>query len=106
LFAEGNYLPLASRGKKEGHVIAFARMLRERIAVIVTGRFFSRLGDLNHPPTGNEVWGDSSVALDFPGAAGLYRDALTGRLIHAGASLPLAEVFAHLPLALLERVKP
>jgi (1->4)-alpha-D-glucan 1-alpha-D-glucosylmutase len=83
--------------------------LKERIAVIVTGRFFTRLGDLNHPPAGSEVWGDSSVALDFPAAAGLYQDVFTGRLIRvkrkgAGVDLPLAQVFAHLPVALLERV--
>jgi (1->4)-alpha-D-glucan 1-alpha-D-glucosylmutase len=109
LFADGSYLPLAARGRKENHVIAFARILRERIAVIVTGRFFTRLGDLNHPPAGSEVWGDSSVALDSPAAAGLYRDVFTGRLIRAerkGArvDLSLAQVFTHLPVALLERV--
>ncbi|HEX5085157.1 MAG TPA: malto-oligosyltrehalose synthase [Blastocatellia bacterium] len=110
LFAVGNYLPLASRGKKENHVIAFARILKEQIAVIVTGRFFTRLGDLNRPPVGSEVWGDSSVALDYSQAAGLYREVFTGRLIRAerkgdGADLPLAQVFSHLPVALLEWVK-
>ncbi|HEY8461493.1 MAG TPA: malto-oligosyltrehalose synthase, partial [Blastocatellia bacterium] len=105
LFAEGSYLPLAAHGRKENHVIAFARILRERIAVIVTGRFFTRLGVSNQPPTGGGIWEDSFVALDYPSAAGLYRDVLTGRLIRAGAKLPLAEVFTHLPVALLERVR-
>jgi hypothetical protein len=78
--------------------------------VILTGRFFTRLGELNQPPTGSGVWGDSTVALDYPSAAGLYRDIFTGRLIRAGrngaeAALPLAHVFAYLPVALLERVK-
>jgi (1->4)-alpha-D-glucan 1-alpha-D-glucosylmutase len=63
LFAEGDYLSLAARGRNESHVIAFARVLREQAAVVVTGRFFTRLGDLNQPPTGNGVWGDSVVAL-------------------------------------------
>ncbi|HEY6401687.1 MAG TPA: malto-oligosyltrehalose synthase, partial [Blastocatellia bacterium] len=110
LFAEGSYLPLAARGRKENHVIAFARILRERIAVIVTGRFFTRLGSPNQPPTGSGIWGDSSVALDYPASDGLYRDVLTGRLIRAerngaGIDLPLDQVFAHLPVAMLERVK-
>jgi maltooligosyltrehalose synthase len=51
------------------------------------------------------VWDDSAVALDYASAAGLYRDLFTGQLIRAGAELPMAEVFAHLPVALLERVK-
>jgi (1->4)-alpha-D-glucan 1-alpha-D-glucosylmutase len=110
LLAEGDYLPLAARGQKENHVIAFARVLREQVAVVVTGRFFTRLGDLNQPPTGADVWGDSAVALNYVSAAGLYRDLFTGRLIRAERSgaeveLPLAEVFAHLPAALLERVE-
>jgi (1->4)-alpha-D-glucan 1-alpha-D-glucosylmutase len=110
LFAEGGYLPLAARGRKENHVIAFARILRERIAVVVTGRFFTRLGVPDQAPTGGGIWGDSSVALDYPASAGLYRDVLTGRLIRAerdgaGIDLPLEQVFAHLPVALLERVK-
>jgi (1->4)-alpha-D-glucan 1-alpha-D-glucosylmutase len=110
LFAEGAYLPLAASGQKESHVIAFARASANQTAVVVTGRFFTRLGDLNQPPMGSEVWGDSAVALNYDSAAGLYRDVFTGRLIRAerigdGVELPLAQVFAHLPLALLERVE-
>jgi len=110
LFAEGGYLPLAARGQKENHVIAFARVLREQVAVVVTGRFFTRLARQNQPPTGSGVWGDSAVALNYVSAAGLYRDIFTGQRIRAersgaGVELPLAHVFAHLPVALLESVK-
>jgi (1->4)-alpha-D-glucan 1-alpha-D-glucosylmutase len=110
LFAEGDYLPLDARGQKERHVIAFARALSEQAAVIVAGRFFTRLGEVNQAPTGSGVWGDTAVALNYVSAAGWYRDAFTGRRIHAeyskaGVEMPLAQVFAHLPFALLERVK-
>jgi (1->4)-alpha-D-glucan 1-alpha-D-glucosylmutase len=110
LFAEGDYLPLAARGQKENHVIAFARASANQTAVVATGRFFTRLGDQNQAPTGSEVWGESALALNHTSAAGLYRDVFTGRLIRAtsggaGVELPLAQVFAYLPLALLERVK-
>jgi len=94
LFAEGDYLPLTARGQKESHVIAFARVLREQVAVVMTGRFFTRLCDQNQPPTGSGVWDDSNVTLDYVSAAGLYRDVFTGRRIRV-----------HLPLAMLERVK-
>jgi (1->4)-alpha-D-glucan 1-alpha-D-glucosylmutase len=110
LFAEGDYLPLAASGRKESHIIAFARASANQTAIVVTGRFFTRLGDLNQPPTGSEVWGDSAVALNYVSAAGLYRDVFTGQLIRAeriggGVELPLAQVFAHIPLALLERME-
>jgi (1->4)-alpha-D-glucan 1-alpha-D-glucosylmutase len=85
-------------------------MLREQVAVIVTGRFFTLLGDTDQSPTGSGVWGDSAVALNYVSTAGLYREVFTGRLIRAervgdGVELPLAQVFAHLPVALLERMK-
>jgi (1->4)-alpha-D-glucan 1-alpha-D-glucosylmutase len=110
LFAEGDYLPLAARGQKENHVIAFARVSANQTAVVVTGRFFTRLARLSQPPTGSEVWGESVVELDHVSAAGLYREVFTGRLIRAGRNgagveLPLAQAFAHLPVALLEPVK-
>lgn len=78
--------------------------------MVVTGRFFTRLGDLNQPPTGSNVWGDSAVALNYVSVAGLYQDVFTGQRIRAersgaGVELPLAQVFAHLPVALLERVE-
>jgi (1->4)-alpha-D-glucan 1-alpha-D-glucosylmutase len=105
LFAEGDYLPLTARGQKESHVIAFARAAADQTAVVVTGRFFTRLGDLSQPPMGSKVWGESVLKMDHASAAGTYRDAFTGRLIYAEAELPLAQDFAHLPVALLERVK-
>ena len=109
LFAEGDYLPLDVRGHKESHVIAFARAFSEQAAVVVAGRFFTRLGDVNQPPTGSGVWGDTAVALNYVSAAGWYRDAFTGRRIRAeyskaGVEMPLAQIFAHLPVALLERM--
>ena len=110
LFAEGDYLPLAARGRKEDHVVAFARAWREQVAIVVTGRFFTRLALQNQPPTGRSVCGDSAVALNHVSAAALYRDIFTGRRIHAersgaGVELPLAQIFTNLPMALLERVK-
>jgi (1->4)-alpha-D-glucan 1-alpha-D-glucosylmutase len=107
LFAEGAYLPLAARGQKENHVIAFARASANQTAVVVTGRFFTGLGNLSLPPAGSDIWSDSVVALNHT-SAGLYRDVFTGRMIRAerggaGVELPLAQVFAHLPVALLEQ---
>lgn len=110
LFAEGDYLPLTARGQKENHVIAFARAAADQSAVIVTGRFFTRLGDPDQPPTGSGVWGDTVVELNHESAAAWYRDVFTGQRIRAerasgGVEAPLAQVFAHLPVALLERMK-
>ena len=67
------------------------------------------LGAEKTTPTGPEIWSDSALLLrrDVPRTA--YRDVFSGRTVevveHNGKhTLPLAEVFAHLPVALLENV--
>jgi (1->4)-alpha-D-glucan 1-alpha-D-glucosylmutase len=104
LFHEGEYRPVAATGERAAHVIAFCRSLGERQVLAAAARFYTRLPD---PPVGARAWGDSSLALDSS-AGTIYREILTGRDLPAsagteGPSLALAEVFALLPVALLER---
>jgi (1->4)-alpha-D-glucan 1-alpha-D-glucosylmutase len=106
LFEDGAYQPLVARGKTAEHVFAFARGEGPEAVLAVAGRFFATLGAGD--PTGS-AWGDGRLMLPAgtAGAAGLagrrFRDALTGRSLTAeGDSLPLASVFEHLPVALLE----
>lgn len=104
LFERGEYLPLKTAGENERHVVAFARRLGERTAIVIATRFFSRLIDGSRAPVGGEVWGDTAVVLNEE-LADHYRDIFTGERICAqGHGLPLAEACAHLPLALLEHV--
>ena len=110
LFATGEYLPLNVEGKQNGHVVAFARKLGELEVIAAASRFFIKLGVAARPPLGSEVWGDSVLALEGKLLPGTYRDVFTGRKVQAlnrdgGYYLPLAEVFANLPVALLERIQ-
>lgn len=41
IFSKGSYLPLEVKGKMQNHVIAFARMLDKKAAIIIVGRFFT-----------------------------------------------------------------
>ena len=104
LFEEGDYQPLAARGTREQEVVAFARRHGERTVIAAAGRFFARLPD---PPTGEAAWGDTTLRLP-PGAPDAWRDAIVGHELRAaggvGARLALADVFRHLPVALLESV--
>jgi (1->4)-alpha-D-glucan 1-alpha-D-glucosylmutase len=93
LFESGSYQPVKAVGQRRDSVIAFERALDDRIAVTITGRFFTRFGSA---PMGEEAWGDTAVEL--PG--GTYRDVLTGRTIQSGR---LGEIFSCLPIALLEK---
>lgn len=108
LFERGEYLPLQSEGERERHIVSFARRFGDQTAVVIASRFFSRLTVNSHPPIGAEVWGDTSVLMNGE-LAGCYRDVFTGASLCAqqqrsGATLPVAEALAYLPVALLERV--
>lgn len=103
LFQEGDYRPLAASGARERHVVAFARVRERRAVVAASARFFTRLPS---PPTGGAAWGTTTLRLP-PELPSRFRDALTGREIGStprkdACELSLAEVFAHLPVALLE----
>jgi (1->4)-alpha-D-glucan 1-alpha-D-glucosylmutase len=103
LFEKGAYEPLEAAGPRSEEVVAFARVHGRAAVVAAAGRFFTRLPD---PPVG-EAWGATILPLPEEGGE-VWRDALTGRELRAsgapGPRLPLAEVFRHLPVALLESV--
>jgi (1->4)-alpha-D-glucan 1-alpha-D-glucosylmutase len=102
----GTYLPLRLSGRRADHVVAFARAHGNRRIVTAVGRWFIALGAPGHHPLGT-VWEDTRLLLPDAGA---YRNTLTGETLFprpddGGWVLPLADAFAHLPLALLERVE-
>jgi (1->4)-alpha-D-glucan 1-alpha-D-glucosylmutase len=104
VFDEGDYVPLYAAGPRARHVVAFARKNAEGAVIAVVGRFFATLPV---PAVGATAWETTSLGLDAE-LSGSYREVFTGRELAAearerGRSLPLAEVFSHLPAALLER---
>ena len=105
LFTAGSYMPLRVPGRRAGHVLAFARRLRDEWAVAVVPRAVTRLAGPSEPPVGPGVWGRS--ALGLPAAApDRWRNVLTGEIVMAraraaGNALPLREALAVLPVALL-----
>ncbi|HYP51937.1 MAG TPA: hypothetical protein VEQ42_00265, partial [Pyrinomonadaceae bacterium] len=109
LFDSGEYVPLAARGARSHHVVAFARRRGEDEAIAVASRFFTGLTNSHGLPLGAEVWGDTFLPLDAPQGKTRLRDVFTGRefdLVEDGGAkgLRLSEVFGQLTVALLERV--
>lgn len=95
LFALGDYRPLAVRGPRQRHVLAFMRSAEGARLVVVAGRLFGALlgdGEDLLPPV--DVWHDTAV--DLP--PGSWTDVLTGRPAHHG---DLRELLARLPVAVL-----
>ena len=110
LFAKGSYIPLRATGSRQNHVIGFARGLGRRYVIAAAGRFFMALGAEKIRPTGREIWGDSVLLLRRDVSRTAYRDVFSGRSVeiverNGKQTLPLAEVFAHLPVALLESIE-
>lgn len=108
LFAQGDYRPLTVRGPRAGHVVAYARSAGDDHVVVVAPLLTARLwpDNLAVPPLA-AVWRGCHVEAPRRGGPGRFRDLFSGRLHQAvsrrGALvLPLADVFAVFPLALLE----
>jgi (1->4)-alpha-D-glucan 1-alpha-D-glucosylmutase len=110
LMTQGSYLPLRAAGRHQNHVVAFARSLNRRSVIAVSGRFFLALGAPDRLPVGEQAWGDSVLLLRRDLARTAYRDIFSQATLELGTRngrpvLPLAEIFAHLPVALLEPVE-
>ncbi|HLG99588.1 MAG TPA: malto-oligosyltrehalose synthase [Bryobacteraceae bacterium] len=106
LFAEGAYVPLSVRGARAKHVVAFARTTGNRTVLALAARFFVRLCASHPLPCGEEVWGNTTLLLPRRIAASRFRDVIAGSVIEAQSqddysTLPLAEIFARCPVALL-----
>jgi (1->4)-alpha-D-glucan 1-alpha-D-glucosylmutase len=108
LFARGDYIPLAAEGAAD-HVVAFARRDAENEFIVVVPRLVVGLiGKELRDPIGPKVWGDTRLLLPDAEPGTRYHDIFSGETNKAsagdhGAVLPLAEVFAAFPFALLER---
>ena len=87
-FASGGYRPMLAGGSAREHVVAFQR---GDDVVVAVSRWTVRLAD-----TG---WGDTSLALPD----GSWTDRLTGRRF--SGSVALADLYADLPVALLEKTR-
>ena len=102
LFAFGDYRPIAVAGAQADHIVAFARVHEREAVVVVAGRLFASLG----VPVGRlplaEVWSDTALDLSFVAAGAQLDDVLSGgRVIATGDAVPVSQVLADFPGALL-----
>ncbi len=110
LFARGEYFPLVAEGATADHVVAFARRDGDDEVIVAVPRLVAGLTKktLVHP-IGRDVWGNTRLIVSGVEPGTRYRDVFSGAIVEAkgageGAVLPLAEVFAVLPFALLGRL--
>jgi (1->4)-alpha-D-glucan 1-alpha-D-glucosylmutase len=104
LFSQGTYTPLRAAGRRAESVVAFAREHDSRAAIVVAGRFFTRLGTGRSGALslGRDAWRDTTLEIGALG--GRFRDVFTGREFDArDGTLRVADALSPLPVALLER---
>jgi (1->4)-alpha-D-glucan 1-alpha-D-glucosylmutase len=105
LFSQGAYTPLRAAGRRAESVVAFARERDASAAIVIAGRFFTRLGTGRSGALslGQDAWRDT--ALELGALGGRFRDVFTGREFDArDGTLHVADVLSPLPVALLERL--
>jgi (1->4)-alpha-D-glucan 1-alpha-D-glucosylmutase len=94
-FRGGTYTPLSLTGELANCCIAFGRELEGKSIVVLAPRLSSGVG---FPPVG-DAWRDTAVQL--PEGFSAADDLFTEAKIVAEPTLPLAQVFARLPFAVL-----
>jgi (1->4)-alpha-D-glucan 1-alpha-D-glucosylmutase len=99
LFRDGDYHPLEVEGPLAEHVVAFARRHRDGWIAAAVPRLTAGIGGNDGWAVGG-VWGGTALRLPEAGAGRPVRDHLTDRRLDPDRVL-LAEVFGHLPVALL-----
>ncbi|HXH39676.1 MAG TPA: malto-oligosyltrehalose synthase, partial [Thermoanaerobaculia bacterium] len=92
LFRDGSYEPVDS-GR---NICAFIRRHEDDAVLVAVPRLIASLVKPGTFPIGN-VWGDASLRV-----SGKWRNVFTGDE-HEGSSLPLRDVFARFPVAVLEK---
>jgi (1->4)-alpha-D-glucan 1-alpha-D-glucosylmutase len=111
LFAAGEYLPAEAAGARAENVFGFVRRQGDRWALAAVPRLLTRLvsgeGKL---PVGPGVWHDTRLLLPGVDPQARFRNVFTGESVVLreepnGLALPLAEAFAHFPVALYVAAK-
>ncbi len=101
LFGDGDYRPLEARGPLAEHVLGFARVAKEAVALTIVPRLLARRG-IEDAPLGERYWADETRLLVPPEAGPHLVNRLTGEQLAVDrGGLSLADVFASFPVALL-----
>jgi maltooligosyltrehalose synthase len=102
LFREGDYAPVRVEGEHRDHVVAFARSRGSAAVIVAVGRHFSRFtnGGREWPCGGR--WRASLVTNGF----GPVGDLLVKTRSFPGNEIPVADLFATMPFAVLRPVPP
>jgi (1->4)-alpha-D-glucan 1-alpha-D-glucosylmutase len=107
LFERGGYEPVTAQGARRDHVFAFARTLGDRHLLVIVPRLIATLApDVDVPPLGERIWGDTELVLSgLRATPEAYRHVFTDGCVavrrNGEVSVRAADVFEHFPIAVL-----
>ncbi|MGB3191189.1 MAG: malto-oligosyltrehalose synthase [Limnoraphis sp.] len=105
LFQYGNYVPLKVMGKHQDRIIAFARIYEQETAIIVIPRFLTGVVQAGVFPTGEDVWGDTTIEIPN-GSESDWHEKITDFQIPAANMIRVGTILQHFPLGLLVKFDP
>jgi (1->4)-alpha-D-glucan 1-alpha-D-glucosylmutase len=101
LFSAGEYVPLAVTGELADHVVAFARRLDDRQALIIVPRLVAGFSDW---PIA-DAWRDTLVVLP-PDSRACWRNILMGATFKPSGEMRVSDALATFPIAVLSNEAP
>ena len=103
LYARGRYVSLDIDGEQASHALGFLRHDgRDRMLVVVALKAATLLNGRDRPLPDAARWGETAVTLPPETPAASWVDVVTGRRHDGARGLPLAELLADLPVAVLK----
>ena len=110
VFEKGEYAALNADGVRAVNICAFERRIENSSIIVAVPRFLAQItSGVRALPFGRTVWEDAVLLV--PEEAGTqYRNLFTDEVLSAAFEgkgkngIPLADVFANFPVALLERI--
>jgi (1->4)-alpha-D-glucan 1-alpha-D-glucosylmutase len=103
IFTQGSYLPVGVSGRNAKHGCAFTRSHQKGTAVTVVPRLIYTLAG-HTCPLGEKVWGETWVTVPTERWVNwLTEETLQAERREGHWQLPVSEVLAHFPVALLQQ---
>ncbi len=100
LFAEGDFVPLKTKGAYADSCVAFLRKFENATVLVIAPRLTQRVG---FPPVGT-AWRDTAIELPQDHGINLMRDLFTGTELDANnTAVSVAEALKNLPVAVYAR---
>jgi (1->4)-alpha-D-glucan 1-alpha-D-glucosylmutase len=103
LFRSGGYVPLSASSDKQAHLVTFARVREDEVAIVAVPRLAYTLMKGRVQPPIADAWNNAELMLPPEASGARLLNIFTGEVLSSanGRTLPCREVFARFPVALL-----